>query len=113
VVGFLNEDERAAWILAEALMEKGRELMREAEDALNEFSQGKELNRQRCSQRGIGATDAEIRWNETATAKKAISTSNFNASQALLYYGAAAAHYSRAAYLRGRGSARQTSGIRH
>jgi hypothetical protein len=103
MVAFLNEDERAAWMLAEALMAKGRDMMRQAEDALEEFSQGKELNRQRCAQRGIGATDAEIRWNETAPAKKAIAVSNFNASQALLYYGAAAAHYSRAAYLRGRG----------
>jgi hypothetical protein len=113
MVSFLNEDERASWMRAEALMEKGRELMRVAEGALDEFSVGKELNRQRCEQRGIGATDAEIRWNETAAAKRTLSVNSFNASQALLYYGAAAAHYSRAAYLRSRGPSRQTNGIRH
>jgi hypothetical protein len=98
--GFYNDDERAAWTIAEQLMEKGRAMMRQAESALEAFKIGKELNRQRCSRRGIGASDAEIRWAETADAQKALSDNSFNVSQALMYYGAAAAHYSRAAYLR-------------
>ena len=97
---FHNEDERAAWTLAESLMEKGRAMMGLAENALESFVMGKELNRLRCAQRGIGTTDAEIRWSETFDARKSLSDNSFNASQALLYYGAASANYSRAAYLR-------------
>ena len=100
--GFYNDEERAAWAIAEQLMEKGRAVMRQAESALEAFRIGMELNRQRCSRRGIGASDAEIRWTETADAKKALSENSFNVNQALMYYGAAAAHYSRAAYLRSR-----------
>jgi hypothetical protein len=100
---FHNDDERAAWALAESLMEKGRAMMRQAERALENFSIGKELNRQRCSRRGIGTTDAEIRWSETSHAQKALSENSFNSAQATMYFGAAAAHYSRAAYLRSRG----------
>jgi hypothetical protein len=99
---FYNDDERAAWTIAEQLMEKGRAVMRQAESALEAFRIGLELNRQRCSRRGIGPSDAEIRWAETADAKKALSENSFNVNQALMYYGAAAAHYSRAAYLRSR-----------
>jgi hypothetical protein len=84
-------------------MEKGRAMMRQAERALENFSIGKELNRQRCSRRGIGTTDAEIRWSETSHAQKALSENSFNSAQATMYFGAAAAHYSRAAYLRSRG----------
>jgi hypothetical protein len=102
--GFHNDEERAAWLLAEQLMEKGRAVMRQAESALEAFLIGKELNRQWCSRRGIGATDAEIRWAETSDAQKALGENSFNVSQAMMYYGAAAAHYSRAAYLRSRGS---------
>jgi hypothetical protein len=98
--GFNNDDERIAWTLAETLMEKGRALMRQAESALEAFILGKELNRQQCSRRGISTTDAEIRWSETSNAKKALSENSFNVTQATMYYGAAAAHYSRAAYLR-------------
>ena len=98
--GFYSDEERAAWIIAERLMEKGRAVMRQAENALEAFRMGMELNRQRCSRRGIGPSDAEIRWSETADAKKALSDNSFNVNQALMYYGAAAAHYSRAAYLR-------------
>src|SRR4051794_17203676 len=100
---FHNDDERVAWTIAESLMEKGRVMMRAAESALETFMVGKELTRQRCSRRGIGPSDAEIRWNETADAKKALSDNSFNVTQAMMYYGAAAAYYSRAAYLRGRG----------
>ena len=98
--GFYSDAERTAWIIAEQLMEKGRAVMRQAESALDAFKVGMELNRRRCARRGIGASDAEIRWTETADAKKAISENSFNVNQALMYYGAAAAHYSRAAYLR-------------
>ena len=101
--GFRNEDERAAWVIAEQLMEKGRAVMRQAESALEAFMVGKELNRRRCSRRGIGASDAEIRWAETSDAQRALSENSFNVTQAMMYYGAAAAHYSRAAYLRNRG----------
>jgi hypothetical protein len=104
VPGFHNDEERAAWLLAEQLMEKGRTVMRQAESALEAFMIGKELNRQWCSRRGIGATDAEIRWAETSIAQKALGENSFNVSQAMMYYGAAAAQYSRAAYLRSRGS---------
>ena len=98
--GFYNDDERTAWMIAEQLMEKGRAVMRQAESALDAFKMGLELNRRRCARRGIGATDAEIRWTETADAKKALSDNSFNVNQAVMYYGAAAAYYSRAAYLR-------------
>jgi hypothetical protein len=102
--GFHSDEERATWLLAEQLMEKGRTVMRQAENAMAAFMIGRELNRQRCSRRGIGATDAEIRWAETSDAQKALSENSFNVSQAMMYYGAAAAHYSRAAYLRSRSS---------
>jgi hypothetical protein len=101
---FHNDDERAAWTLAESLMDKGRAMMRQAECALQTFMIGKELNRQYCSRRGISASDAEIRWAETSKAQKALSENSFNVSQAMMYYGAAAAHYSRAAYLRSLGA---------
>jgi len=104
VPGFHNDEERVAWLLAEQLMEKGRAVMRQAESALEAFMIGKELNRQWCSRRGIGTTDAEIRWAETSDAQKALGENSFNVSQAMMYYAAAAAHYSRAAYLRSRGS---------
>ena len=98
--GFHSEDERTTWAIAEQLMEKGRAVMRQAESALEAFMVGKEMNRRRCSRRGIGETDAEIRWNETTDAQRALSENSFNVTQAMMYYGAAAAHYSRAAYLR-------------
>lgn len=97
---FHNEEERAAWALAESLIETGRTMMRQAEGALEAFAIGKELNRQRCLQRGIGATDAEIRWSETSPARKALAENSFHVSQAMMYFGAAAANYSRALYLR-------------
>ena len=104
--GFHNDDERAAWDLAESLIDKARAMMRQAESALEIFKLGKELNRQRCARRGISATDAEIRWAETANAKNALTDNSFHVGLATMYYGAAAAHYSRALYLRDRGGAR-------
>ena len=104
--GFHNDDERAAWVTAETLLERARAMMRQAEKALETWKRGLELNRQRCALRGISATDAEIRWSETASAKNAMSDNSFHVGQATMYYGAAAAHYSRAMYLRDRGGSR-------
>ena len=98
--GFNNDDERTAWNLAETLMEKGRALMRQAESALEGFILGKEQNRLQCSRRGISTTDAEIRWSESARAKSALSDNSFHVALATMYYGAAAANYTRAIYLR-------------
>lgn len=103
---FHNDDERAAWALAEALLDKARAMMHQAERALETFKLGKELNRLRCARRGISETDAEIRWSETANAQNALTDNRFHVGLATMYYGAAAAHYSRALYLRSRDSAR-------
>ena len=97
---FNNEAEKTAWTLAESLIQTGRSMMRQAERALETFAIGKELNRQRCSLRGIGPSDAEIRWEASPSAQKAIADNTFHVSQAIMYYGAAAANYSRALYLR-------------
>ena len=97
---FNNEEERAAWALAESLIKRGLDMMRQAERALETFAAGKEINRLHCSRRGISATDAEIRWVSTSYAQKALADNTFHASQAIMYYGAAAANYSRALYLR-------------
>jgi len=99
---FSNEEERAAWALAESLIETARAMMKQAESALETWRLGKELNRQRCARRGISASDAEIRWSETAYAKSALTDNSFHVTLATMYYGAAAAHYSRAQYLRSR-----------
>lgn len=100
--GFRHDDERAAWVLAESLLDKARAMMRQAERALETFKVGMELNRQRCALRGISATDAEIRWVETARAKNALADNSFHVGLATMYYGAASAHYTRALYLRTR-----------
>ena len=104
--GFQNDDERAAWTLAESLLGKARTMMGKADDALDNWRKGKELNRQRCARRGISKSDAEIRWAESANSKSALSDNSFHVSLAMMYYGAAAANYSRAAYLRSRNDAR-------
>ncbi|RZU52140.1 hypothetical protein EV385_3982 [Krasilnikovia cinnamomea] len=95
-----DEGEELSWTLAESLLEKARTMMQEAETALESFVTGKELNRQLCSSRGIGESDAEIRWNNTAKARKALADTTFNTTQATMYYGAATANFSRALYLR-------------
>jgi hypothetical protein len=100
VTRFKNEEEKAAWTLAESLIDRARAMMRQAESALESFMVGKELNRQRCHLRGIGPTDAEIRWSETSNARKALADNSFHVTQAMMYFSAAAAHYSRALYLR-------------
>lgn len=102
--GFHNDDERAAWAMAEILLEKARAMMRQAENALETWKRGRELNRQRCALRGITATDAEFRWSETTSAKNALADNSFHVGLATMYYGAAAAHYARAMYLRDRGA---------
>ena len=103
---FHNDDERAAWALAESLLEKARTMMRKADDALEKWKVGRELNLQRCARRGISESDAEIRWADSANSKNALADNSFHVSLAMMYYGAAAAHYSRAAYLRSRRTAR-------
>jgi len=103
---FHNDDERAAWALAENLLDKARTMMRKADDALETWRLGQDLNRERCARRGISESDAEIRWAESATSKSALADNSFHVSLAMMYYGAAAAHYSRAAYLRSRRTAR-------
>ncbi len=107
MLGFNNEDERLAWAYAEEMIDSARVRMGRAEVALKRFTDGQELNKHRCARRGIGESDAEIRWGETAPAKKALSEMNFYVSQAVMYYNAAAAYYSRAAYLRSCGAARE------
>ncbi len=100
--GFYNDDERAAWALAESLLDKARTMMRQAEKALETWKLGKELNRLRCARRGISETDAEIRWAGTANAKNALTDNSFHAGLATMYYAAASAYYARAQYLRAR-----------
>jgi hypothetical protein len=103
---FSNDDEQTAWTLAEYLVEQARAMMREAEEALETWKTGKEMNRLRCERRGISASDAEIRWAESANSKNALTANSFHVGLATMYYGAASANYSRALYLRSRGSAR-------
>lgn len=80
-------------------------MMHQAERALENFRAGKEMNRLRCARRGISASDAEIRWSESVNAKNALTDNSFHVGLATMYYGAAAANYSRALYLRSRGGA--------
>ena len=103
---FHNDEEHAAWILAESLADKARAMMNQAEAALETWRVGKELNRVRCARRGISASDAEIRWSETAYAKNALTDNSFHVSLATMYFGAAAAYYSRAQCLHSHGDVR-------
>ncbi|MBM2623471.1 hypothetical protein JIG36_49055 [Actinoplanes sp. LDG1-06] len=100
---FYNHDERDAWNLAESLVEQAEESMREAEQALETWKTGKEMNRLRCIRKGISESDAEIRWSASTTAKNAITNNGFYVGLATMYYGAAAANFSRALYLRSLG----------
>jgi hypothetical protein len=103
---FYNDEERAAWTLAESLLQQARAMMREAEAALETWKIGKEMNRLRCERRGISESDAEIRWAESANSKNALTNNSFHVGLATMYFGAASANYSRAMYLRSRGEAR-------
>ncbi|MGK5680956.1 hypothetical protein [Actinoplanes sp. URMC 104] len=100
---FYNDDERFAWNLAESLVEQAEEMMREAEAALDMWKTGKEMNRLRCLRKGISESDAEIRWSASANAKNALTNNSFHVGLATMYYGAAAANYTRALYLRSLG----------
>jgi hypothetical protein len=100
---FYTDDERAAWTLAESLVEQARAMMRNAEAALEMWKVGKEMNRLRCARRGISESDAEIRWSESANSKNALTDNTFHTGLATMYFGAAAANYTRALYLRSRG----------
>ena len=100
---FSNDEERHAWNLAESLAEQARARMRDAEAALEMWRTGKEMNRLRCARKGISASDAEIRWAASATASNALTTNSFHVGLATMYYGAAAANYTRALYLRSLG----------
>jgi hypothetical protein len=99
---FSSDDEQAAWNLAEFLVQQAREMMREAESALETWKVGKEMNRLRCARRGISESDAEIRWSDSAAAKNALTNNSFHVGLATMYFGAASANYSRALYLRSR-----------
>jgi hypothetical protein len=99
---FRSEEERAAWALAESLVEQAVTMMRQAESALEKWRLGKQLTVEACAQRGISPSDAEIRWSSTANAKNALTDNSFHVGLATMYYNAAAAHYSRAHYLRSR-----------
>ena len=103
--GFYTDDERVAWAIAESLLEKARAMMLQAENALDTWKIGKEINRRRCAARGISTTDAEIRYASTAPAKNALSDNSFHTGLATMYFGAANAYYSRALYLRNRSTA--------
>jgi hypothetical protein len=106
--GFHTDEERAAWAVAESLLDKARAMMRQAERALETWKIGKELNQQRCARRGISATDAEIRWAGSANAKNALTDNTFHTGLATMYFGAASAYYSRALYLRNRSEMHMT-----
>ena len=99
---FRSDEEEAAWALAESFIEQARAMMRNAEAALETWKTGKEMNRLRCERRGISASDAEIRWAESANSKNALSDNSFHVGLATMYFGAASANYSRALYLRNR-----------
>jgi hypothetical protein len=99
---FKNEEERAAWALAESLQELANKMMRQAETALETWKTGKEMNRLRCERRGISASDAEIRWAGSANSKNALTDNSFHVGLATMYFSAAQASYSRALYLRTR-----------
>ena len=103
---FNSEEERAAWALAESLSDQARTMMRQAEAALETWKLGKEMNRLRCERRGISASDAEIRWAESANSKNALTDNSFHVGLATMYFGAATANYSRALYLRSGGGFR-------
>jgi hypothetical protein len=104
---FYTEEEKAAWALAESMVEQARAMMRNAEAALETWKVGKEMNRLRCQRRGISESDAEIRWSGSANAKNALTDNTFHTGLATMYFGAAAANYSRALYLRTRAAGRR------
>ncbi len=99
MVRFRNVEEQAAWTMAEALSEKGFAAMRQAEEAAENFRNGKQLTRQQFKQRGLTEADADIRWSGTTQARKALADNGWYMSQATMYHEAAAAQYAKALYL--------------
>jgi hypothetical protein len=97
---FNNALEKDAWMLAEALGEKGLACMKEAEDAAERFRLGKVQMRRQFKARGMSDVDADIRWSGMTSAKKALADNGWYMSQAQMYSEAAAAQYARALYLK-------------
>ena len=97
---FTNAQEQAAWTMAEALSEKAFAAMREAEQAAENFRNGKMQMRRQFKQRGLTDVDADIRWSGTTQAKKALSDNGWYMAQASMYSEAAAAQYAKALYLK-------------
>ena len=99
---FTNEEEQAAYSLAEALSEKAMSCMRHAEEASDAFRTGRMAMRRQFRARGLSEVEADIRWSGTSQASRAIADNGFFMSQASMYNNAAAAQYAKALYLRGR-----------
>ncbi|AGL13664.1 hypothetical protein [Actinoplanes sp. N902-109] len=97
---FKSTEEQSAWTLAEALMEKGLENMRQAEQAWETFRAGRARYRLDARARGGTEIDGAIRWRETTQAKRALADNEFFMAQASMYNEAAAAQYARALYLK-------------
>ncbi|WP_067494215.1 hypothetical protein [Actinoplanes sp. TFC3] len=97
---FKSAEEQSAWKLAEALMEKGMEAMRQAEQAFEVYRSGRSQMRQEFKARGLSEVDGVIRWKETAQAKRALADNDWFTAQASMYNEAAAAQYARALYLK-------------
>jgi hypothetical protein len=100
MVKFRNAEEQAAWTMAEALSEKGFAAMRQAEEAAENFRNGKMMTRRQFKLRGLTDVDADIRWAGTTQARKALSDNGWYMSQATMYHDAAAGQYAKALYLR-------------
>jgi hypothetical protein len=96
---FRNAEEQAAWTMAEALSEKGFAAMRQAEEATENFRNGKMTTRRQFKQRGLTEADADIRWAGTTQARKSLADNGWYMSQATMYHEAAAAQYAKALYL--------------
>ncbi|GGL07139.1 hypothetical protein [Mangrovihabitans endophyticus] len=102
--GYVNDEERATWLVGEAMLRTACSMMKQAEEAQEAFKHGQDLTKDWCARRGIGSTDAEIRWSGTAQAQNALAQNSFHVGLATMYFGAAAAHFVRAQYLRNRNS---------
>jgi hypothetical protein len=97
---FTNESEQAAYLLAEALLEKAMGCMRHAEEAADAFRTGRIAMRRQFKARGLSEGEADIRWRSAPQATRAIADNGFFMSQASMYNNAAAAQYAKALYLK-------------
>ena len=97
---FTNEEEQAAYSLAEALSEKAMSFMQQAEEASDAFRSGRVAMRRQFRARGLSEAEADIRWRGTSQATRAISDNGFFMSLASMYNNAAAAQYAKALYLK-------------